>query len=360
MDAKRKWASMAKLFYKDKPIIGLDISQTGIKVMAVDPKKWTVVGYGSVDLDPAKMQKSLEGDDPYLAENIQSLFKEKLIGTLPSDHAVISVPTSRTFSRTFTIPAKAEATLADAVEIEVDQYIPIPINSLYVDYEIIERNKDTLTVIMSAVPKTLVDSCMSAVVQSGLRPVMIEPGINAVARVLETTEEGHLTTLIVDIGPASTDIAVLAGGAIRVSGGLSIGGNTFTLDIAKKLGVPLENAHQLKVLNGLSAGPRQAKITSALQPSLQRILSEIRKVIRYYNERLSDDRKLEQVLVVGGGSNVPGIGDYFTNELVMPARVASPWQKLDFGKLPQPAKQFRPRYITAAGLASINHEEIWK
>ena len=351
---------MAKLFYNDKPIIGLDISQTGIKVMAVDPKKWLVLGYGSIDLDPAKVQKSLESDDSYLSENIRSLLGTKFIGTLPSDQAVLGVPTSRTFSRTFTVPVKAESTLADAVEIEVDQYIPIPMGSLYVDYAIIERTKDQLTVIMSAVPRTLIDSCLIAVRAAGLQPIMIEPGINSVARVLETAEEGHLPTLIVDIGPASTDIAVLDRGAIRVSGGLGIGGNTFTLDIAKKLGVALENAHQLKVLNGLSAGPRQAKISSALQPSLQRILTEIRKVIRYYNERLNDDRKLEQVLVVGGGSNVPGIGDYFTNELVMPARVASPWQKLDFGKLPQPSKQFRPRYITVAGLASVNQKEIWQ
>lgn len=354
-------ALMAKLFYHDKPIIGLDISQTGIKVMAVDPKKWLVLGYGSIDLDPSKIQKSLESDDTYLTENIVSLLGDKLIGQLPSNHAVLGVPTSRTFSRTFTVPTKAELTLADAVEIEVDQYIPIPITSLYIDYEIINRTKDQLTLIMSAVPKVLIDSCMNAAASAGLRPIMIEPGINSVARVLETTEEGHLPTLIIDIGPASTDIAVLDNGAIRVSGGLGIGGNTFTLDIAKKLNVALENAHQLKVLNGLSAGPRQAKISSALQSSLSRILTETHKVIRYYNERLiSDDRKLEQVLIVGGGSNVPGIGDYFTNELVMAARVASPWQKLDFGTLPQPNKQFRPRYITVAGLASVNQKEIWK
>lgn len=328
--------------------------------MAVDPKKWLVLGYGSVDLDPSKVQKSLESDDGYLAENIKSLMTDKLVGQLPSNHVVIGVPTSRTFSRTFTVPVKAESTLADAVEIEVDQYIPIPMSSLYVDYAVIERTKEQLTIIMSAVPRVLADSCLTAVKSAGLTPIMIEPGINSVARVLESTEEGHLPTLIVDIGPASTDIAVFDEGAIRVSGGLGIGGNTFTLDIAKKLGVALENAHQLKVLNGLSAGPRQAKITTALQPSLQRILTEVRKVIRYYNERLNDDRKLEQVIVVGGGSNVPGIGDYFTNELVMPARVASPWQKLDFGTLPQPSKQFRPRYITVAGLASIDQKELWK
>lgn len=351
---------MGKLYYKDKPILGLDISQTGIKVMAVDPKKWLVLGYGSVDLDPAKVQKALEGSGDYLTDSIQGLLSNKIIGELPSTHTVIGVPTARSFSRTFTVPIKAESTLADAVEIEVDQYIPIPMSSLYVDYEIIERNKTELTIIMSAVPKTLVDSCVKAVKAAKLRPIIVEPGINAIARVIETAEEGHLPTMIVDIGPASTDIAVFDKGAIRVSGGLGIGGNTFTLDIAKKLGVALENAHQLKVLNGLSAGPRQAKITSALEPSLQRIAAEIRKVIRYYNERVSENFKIEQLLIVGGGSNVPGIGDFFTNELVMPARVASPWQKLDFGKLPQPHKQFRPRYITAAGLAIIDQKEIWK
>jgi type IV pilus assembly protein PilM len=352
---------MARLFYSDRPIIGLDISQTGVKVMAVDPKKWFVVGYGSVDLDPTKVQKSLEDPaDSYLTDNIRSLLTDKLVGHLPSDQVVVGVPTSKTFSRMFTVPAKTESTLSDAVEIEVEQYIPLPMNSLYVDFAVVERTKDELTVIMSAVPRTLVDSCLRAAKSADLTPIMVEPGINAVARVLETTEEGHLPTLIVDIGPAGTDIAVLDGGAIRISGGLGIGGNTFTLDIAKRLGVPLENAHQLKVLNGLSAGPRQAKLSAALRPSLQRIVVETRKVIRYYNERLGDNRKLEQVLVVGGGSNVPGIGDYFTNELVMPARVASPWQKLDFGKLPQPGKQFRPRYITVAGLASVDQKEVWR
>ena len=353
---------MATLFYKDKPMIGLDISQTGVKVMAIDPKKWLVLGYGSIDLDPAKVQESLESKNNYLAENINALVKEKLIGELPSNHTVIGIPTARTFSRTFTVPTNAEKNLSDAIEVEVDQYIPIPMSSLYVDYDIIERTKDHLTVIMSAVPKVLVDSCMTAAKEAGLLPIVVEPGINAVARIVQTAEEGHLPTLIVDIGAASTDIAVFDSGIIRVSGGVGVGGNTFTLEIAKKLGVALENAHQLKVLNGLSPGPRQAKIVAALDPSLKRIASEIRKVIRYYTERLSlnEEYRIEQVLVVGGGSSVPGIGDYFTNELVMAARVASPWQRLDFGKLPQPNKQFRPRYITVAGLASVGQKEIWQ
>lgn len=355
------WANtVAKLFYKDKPIIGLDISQTGMKMMSIDPKKWLVTGYGSIDLDPAKIQKAFDDSgDEYLAMNIAALIKEHFHGKLVSNRVVLGVPSARTFTRTFVIPATSEKSLKDAVELEVDQYIPVPMATLSVDYTIIERTNEQLTVLMSAVPRTIVDACLRAADAAGLEVCMIETSVSAVARLLESTEEGHLPTVIVDIGPANTDIAILDG-SIRIAGALGIGGNTFTLDIAKKLGVPLENAHQLKVINGLSPGGRQAKLLSALKPSLNQITSETRKVMRYYDERIEGHRKLEQILVVGGGANVPGIGEFFTNELVMPARVASPWQKLDFGKLKQPAKHVRPRFITVAGLASVPPERIWQ
>lgn len=351
---------MGKLFYKDKTLIGLDINTTEIKVMSVDSEKWLVRGYGAIDVDAVKMKKVFDkGDDSYLENQIKSLLSEKIIGDAASDQIVVSLPTSRTYSRAFTIPVSAEKNLREAVELEVSQYVPIPASLLYIDYEVIDRTKDSLTIIMSAVPQTLVNNIMGALEAAGLTAHAIEPSINSVARLLRATEEGTLPTLIVDIGPANTDIAVLDG-SIRVTGGTTVGGNTFTLDIAKKLGVALENAHQLKVLNGLNPGPRQKKITSAVEPSLQRITSEIRRVMRYYNERISSEKKLEQLLIVGGGSNMPGIGEYFTNDLLMPSRVASPWQKLDFGSLAQPAKQFRSRYITVAGLASLTNEEVWK
>ena len=191
-------------------------------------------------------------------------------------------------------------------------------------------------------------------------PVAIEPSINATARVLTSTEEGHLATLIVDIGTTSTDIAVLDEGAIRITGSASVGDNSFTLDISSKLGISLEKAHQYKVLNGLSSGPQREKIETALTPSLKKIANEMRKVIRYYSERLVDERTIEQIVIVGGGANVPGIGDFFTNELVIPARVTSPWQNFDFGNLQKPNRQFRPRYIAVAGLASISPTEVWE
>ena len=352
---------MSKFFYKDKPIIGLDISSTGIKIMSIDPKKWLVNGYGSLDLDPLKIKESFEDEtETYLTENLKLLKQEKNIGTLSGNRVAISIPTTRSYTRTFSLPSSAEKSLDEAVILEAEQYIPIPASTLYIDYQIIERNKKSITVLMSAVSKVVIDNITRSVEAAGLQPVLIEPSISSVGRLLTATEDGSLPTVIVDIGPTSTDIAILDRGSIRVTAGIAIGGNTFTLEVAKKLNVALENAHQLKVLNGLSAGPRQQKLREALNPSLERIINETRKVIRYYNERISTDRKLEQLLVVGGGSNVPGIGEYFTENLIIAARVASPWQKLDFGKLQEPPKQFRPRYITVAGTAIVQPGSIWK
>jgi len=351
---------MAKLFYNIKPIIGLEISNTDLKVMAIDPKRWLVSGYGSLDLDPAKVKEAFETSSTYLTDSIKQLFKEKVVGTISSNRVVIGVPTARTFSRTFSLPTSVEKTLKDAVILEADQYIPLPSSTLYIDHQIINRDKKQLTVLMSAIARTVVDNVVSSVKAADLLPVAVEPGISAVGRVLTTTEDGNLPTVIVDIGPASTDIAILDGGAIRVTGSIPIGGNTFTLDIAKKLGVALENAHQLKVFNGLNPGPRQLKLTAAITPSLDKIVGETQKVMRYYDERIANGRKLEQLLVVGSGSNMPGIGEYFTNAIIIAARVASPWQKLDFGKLQEPPRQLRSRYITVAGLASVQPGSVLK
>lgn len=352
---------MSILFFKDKPIIGLDISSTGIKVMAIDSKHWLVNGYGSVDLDPLKVKEGIENEgNSFIAETITQLLSEKVIGTISSKRVAVAVPTARSYTRTFSLPASAEKSLDEAVQLEAEQYIPIPVSTLYIDYQIIERSRTTITVLMSAVARSIINNITASVTAAGLTPILIEPSINSVGRVLTATEDGSLPSVIVDIGPSNTDIAILDRGAIRVTGGLPVGGNNFTLDIAKKLNIALENAHQLKVLNGLSTGPRQQKLTEALQPSLERIIAETKKVIRYYTERINSERPIQQLLIVGGGSNLPGIGEYFTNELILAARVASPWQKLDFGSLQEPGKQFRPRYITVAGAASAIPREVWR
>ncbi|HKX72511.1 MAG TPA: pilus assembly protein PilM [Candidatus Saccharimonadales bacterium] len=347
-----------KLFYRDKPLIGVDVSTTGIKMMAINPHRMSVLGYGAIDLDPQKMQTSITKGDDYLGAGMRQLLDTKINGHLPSTHVAISVPTSRTYSRTIQLPLDAEANLDEALQLESEQYIPIAAADLYTDYQIIERTKENLTVLFSAVPKRIVDSIHDACQSAGLQPVLVEPGISAAARLIRNTEEGHLPTIIIDVGAATSDIA-LFDQVVRVTGSASVGGHTFTYKIAEKLKVSYEEAHQLKVHSGLNPGPRQSKMRAVLEPVLNEVAVETRKILRYYSERLGAKTKIEQIIIVGGGSNLPGLGEFLTDAMLMPARVANPWHSLSFGHLTPPSHQFKPRYITAAGLAIIDPKEIW-
>jgi type IV pilus assembly protein PilM len=345
------------LFLHKRPIMGIDISYTYIKIMSIDPEKWRVTSYGSINTDPIKLRQSLTGSSTYLAELLKDMLQKNIVGTLPTDQVVVSIPTNVTYSRSVTLPKAAIKKLDDAIALEASQYIPVALSELNLSYEILSETDENIDILMSAAPKRIIDTVTEACNSVGLTVMAVQPSINAVARLITLTEQGHLPTVIVDIGAADTDLAIL-NERIRANASIQIGGNTLTYAIADKLKVPLESAHQMKVLHGLSHGSKQEKIREALEEPLSQIISEIHKIIRYYNERLDASQKIEQVIVVGSGSDIPGLGDYFTNELVMPARIASPWLALNFGDLPQPAKQFRPRYISVAGLATITSEDI--
>lgn len=350
---------MSKLFHKDKAILGLDISPTSLKIMSIDTHHWTVLGYASLDANPQDIDTSLETNGEYIATQLKELVESKKIGRFNSNQVVMSIPTARSYLRSVVIPKTVKSPFEDSIRIEAEQYIPTPIAQLYIDYEITHEDDKSTTLLMCAVPRKIVDNCVQAAQTAGFEVILVEPSILAVARLLRYTEDGSLPTVIVDIGSAATDIAVVDD-KLKVTGSLSVGGNDFTEAIAKEFDVSLEAAHQLKVLNGLAKSPKQKGINSALEPDLTRICREVKKIIRYYNERIPGAKAIEQVIVVGGGSNIPGIGDFFTESLVIASRVTSPWQLLDFAKLPQPARQFKPRYITVAGLASIKAEEVWK
>lgn len=347
----------SKLFFKSKPIVGLEISQTSAKVMAIRPGSHTVTGYGSIDLDPSKMQ-NINDMAIHLKAQLRELFTKNIVGRMPSNHVAISVATSKTFTRSLTLPKTAEADLIDAIRLEAEQYIPVSVDELYIDHEIIGGNNDEIEVLLSAVPRLYIDALMEVCGEIGLLPLMVEPSIASVARLIRAAEEGQLATVILDIGAEASDIAVLDK-SIRVTGGINVGGHAMTEALMEKLKVTHEAAHMLRTHNGMGVGPKQVQIKAALQPVFSKIIDETKKVMRYYNERLGQETKLEQLVIVGGGSNVPGIGDYFTENMVIPARSASPWQTVDFGKLAPLSKQMKPRFITAIGLALVTDKELW-
>lgn len=350
------------LFYTDKPIFGLDIGFSNLKVMQIGGlaknKKRLIEGYGVAGFDPAAIVDGVIKDPEIIAKATHELFNKNLIGSISTRRVAVSIPASRTFNRTMVLPKLNDKDLSESVKLETEQYIPLPIDELYLDYTVIRR-ADTETELLSvAVPRKIIDSYLDLTRILGFEAVTLETSINAGSRLFVQAENSDVPTVLIDFGSKSTDITIFDGGLV-VTGTVPGGGDNISDRIAEKLSVTKQEAHIIKTKYGLGISKKQKEVTEAIEPVLGQLLKEIRRMIRYYEERGETKRKISQVVTMGGGANMPGLSEYMTNSLRLPVRMCDPWQHLDFAGLQPPNLTEKSVYVTVAGLALLNPKEIF-
>jgi type IV pilus assembly protein PilM len=348
-------------FYKDKPIFGLDIGFSSIKAMqlAWQGKKRIVQGYGVAGFDSKIIEDGVITDPETLAEATLKLFSSGIIGEISTRRVAIAAPASRTFTRTMRLPTLESNDISEAVRLEAEQYIPVPIDELYLDYQLISKGPKETELLAVAVPRKIVDSITTFTKLIGLDVVAIESSIGAASRLFVQAENASIPTVLIDFGSLSSDVTIYDNTLI-VTGTVFGGGDSFTELIAKKLGVSNAEAHIIKTKYGLGLSKKQAEITESLTPLLEQIVKEIKRMIRYYEERNETDRKIGQIVTMGGGANMPGLSDFMTNKLRVPVRMCDPWQHLNFAGLQPPNTIEKSLYVTVAGLALIEPKEVFE
>lgn len=347
------------LFYREKPIFGFDLGHDAVKVMQIDPggKKDTVNGYGYIEFDSKAINNGVIVDHEKIAKRVYELITKHLVGTLDARRVAAALPVANTFNRILALPKMNHEELKQAVLLEAEQYIPMPVEDLYLDYEVAHQDSDGQEVLLVAAPKSLVDSYIQLFDILGLELALLETSINAVSRAVSHADNTGIPTLIIDFGSVSSDISVYDR-TVRVTGTAEGGGETITELIAKKMNITERQAYTIKTRYGLNAGKKQREIMEALDPLLKKLLSETKKMTRFYEDRASTQRKIEQIIILGGGANLPGLSAFLTDKLRLPTRLVDPWQNLSFGNLQPPHKLETTLYTTAAGLALADPREI--
>lgn len=346
--------------FKDRPLFGLDIGADCLRVVQASQTNegLAISGYGSCEFDPASIKDGVVVDPITIAKAADSLFDKGIRGEINTRRVAIAIPSSRTFSRAIKLPALPDKEIADAVRLEAEQYIPIPIDDLYLDYSVMQKTAKEIELFAVAAPKHIVDSYISLVHLLGLEPVAIETSIDAVTRLFAQTDYSHVPTVLVDFGSASADITIVDENIIA-TGTVGGGGDNFTARISDQLGVTRQEAHVIKTKYGLNFSKKQSEISKALDPLLDQLFKEIRRMIRYYQERYGSEHRISQVVLIGGSANVPGLSDRMTDVLRLPVRNSNPWQQFKFEGVEPLVTSEHVGYITAAGLALLRPEELF-
>lgn len=355
---------MSFKFYRDEPLFGLDIGHASLKAMQVASiagKPPVIVGYGNSVFDPQAIANGVIVKPDAIASAMHTLFDKNIVGSINSRRVACALPTSHTFSRPMKLPPMEHDDIVEAIHLEAEQYIPVPITNLYVDYELTHQDDQGVELLLVAIPRPIVDSYVKLLESLKLEPVAFEPSINASSRLLQMGDRHQAEPAVVaDIGSVATDIAVFDK-TLLVSSTVNSGGETITDLISKGLHLTHEQANKLKNEEGIVFSDRQQRIIDAIKPVLESLVHEIQKVLRYYSERAAKSGgKISQIVTFGGGSIMPGFNQYLSKELRLPTQNLDPWQKVSFGQLPVPGKTEAAIYTTAAGEAILRPEEITK
>lgn len=348
-----------KLFYKPKALFGFDIGHSAIKIVQLangHGKDVHVLGYGFNTFNEQSIKDGIIIDYDSLASSAHSLLTQLLVGSVITDNVAISIPAARSFTRILTLPYMEKNELDQAVQLEAEQYIPVAVEQLYIDYKINKimtngkENEKEVELVMVAAPRKIVDSYLKLFDILGLDVALIETSLAANARAYTRVHKTRNPILLVDFGSRSSDINIFDG-ALRVAGTVDGGGDSITDAIARNFKVTTRQAYILKTRYGLKAGPKQKEMESAISPILDNVIKEILKMFRYYKEREAKANEIEAIVMSGGGANLPGLAEYLTNKTKIKAIVDNPWEKLNFGHLQQPHSLESTIYTTAIGLA---------
>lgn len=348
-------------FYKDKPLFGLDLGYSSMKVMQLtqDGKHFDVTGYGVINYDSAAIKNGVIVDHELLAKVSHELFDKHIVGEINTRRVAISIPAARAYTRTINLPTMSDDEIEGAVRLEAEQYIPVPVDDLYMDYEVINRSNDDIEILSVAVPKKVVDSYLKLVHILGLEPVAFETSILSAGRLFQyQAEYNDVSAILIDFGSESADITYHEKSVV-VTGTIPHGGDKFTELIAKKLNVSREEAHVIKTKYGVSPSKKQAEILEVLKPSMDELAKEIRRLIRYQEERSGSKQSIGQVITMGGGANMPGLSEYLTNIMRLPVRMCDPWQKFNLHKLQPPSSTEKSIYVTVSGLSLMKPKELF-
>jgi len=345
------------IFQKRQPCFGIHLNGTALKFVQLDKKrdKVSFLGYSNVPLPKNLITNDTILDANALAKLIQQSLVRPQFGRITTNRVVVSVPESKSFIRVIQIPEMSESQAENAVMFEAEAYIPLPMDQVYFDWQILRREGGKMEVLIIASPKEFVDKYLAAMEKINLKLVGVEVESQGVVRTLikPGSEEN---TLIADLDAYKTALIMVVRGSLQFTSSIPIAGNNFTDRIAQALTVPTVKAEAIKREFGLANTTEYPNLKTYLLPVVNDLAAEIKNILHFHYDH--SEQKITKLLLSGGSAKVKHLDEYLAPMLTdfpeLKVEVANPLANL--GNLA--ATTLTPyealSFTTAIGLALRN------
>ena len=362
---------------------GLDISDLSLKLVKLKKKKkfLTLSSFAEVKIEPKIVENGEIKDEKKLVEIIKEAISKAKGEKIKTKYVVASLPEEKAFLQVIQMPLMKKEELEKAIWFEAENYIPLPLDQMYLDFQVVKpvvNHLDHFDVLIVALPKEIVDSYVSCLKKANLIPVVLELESQAIARALIKNKVTPFPTLIIDCGATRTGLLMFSGYSLRFTSSISVSCQKLTQAISEKLNVKFAKAEKLKIQYGLEGKnylkidqktekeKKAIEIFRALSPFLKDFVKQVNDYLAYYHTHIHhehlplDSKEIEKILLCGGGANLKGFTEFLSFELKKPVELGNPWVNI----LPEPLIQVPElsferslSFTTALGLALRGIEE---
>lgn len=274
----------------------LDVGRSGAKL----------VNFGIIPTPQSALNGGDIIDASSLSFAVQSLRQEI---KAKRSYASVGMFGTAVIVKKITIPRIDLKLVADQVKWESEQYIPFDPGSISLEHHVInpKSNADTMDILLIAAQKELVQSYLQVVHGSGLKVGVLDVSAFALANLFQFNY-GNLkgqTLSVVNIGSSLTNLVVISSGEVVFSRDMPIGGQNYTNDIHKELGISLQEAESLK-LSAANGGTVPDEVHASINSTTEGVSEEIRNSFDFFSGS-SEGSAITQVFYTGGGAATPGL-----------------------------------------------------
>jgi type IV pilus assembly protein PilM len=298
------------LFGQKNSLLGVDIGSSSIKIVQIErgdhPR---LVTYGMVDISTPISSQTTDEQVHQIAELLKNLMEKAHVTT---KDCIMSLPNSAVFTSVIDMPQMGEKEMESAMQFEAKKYVPLPFSEVTLSWTVISETEDgsSSKVLLIAVPNQIRDIYIKIFQLAGLNLEIIE--IEALSLIRALVVDRTKNDVIIDIGAKVTGLNFVRHGTLQLTRNLSIGGDTITDRIAQALNLSMPRAEQFKRDFGLQGTDF---LPEAVKPVLSVIRTEVAQIMGIYK---AHDIATDRIVLVGGGSQLPGIAAYFQSELGVP------------------------------------------
>jgi type IV pilus assembly protein PilM len=346
---------MFNLFKKTIPAFGLDLSGSSLKFMQLKKtgNKIGIKSYHNTILPKGMMVNDAVTDQKTFNFLVKEAMSKPQYGKLDTSYVVASLPESKSFVRVIQIPKMSEAEAENAVPFEAENFIPMPIDQVYLDWQKISDAQDKMNVLMIASPKDFVNKYLDILDKAGLKVAAFEVESQSCHRSL-IPKNSQETCLLVDISDNRTSLIMVEEGSLQFTSNIPIAGNAFTESLARILGVTNAKAEEVKQTIGLSNTAEYPNIKTGLLPVLTSLSAEIKNILKFHSEHST--KPVNRVILVGGSAKLKNLAEFLAPQLaeagVSKVELGNPWQNLPEIKNSPLDALDSLGFVTAIGLAS--------